>query len=383
MNQRIYLDNNATTFLDPRVKETVVYHLEATQGNPSSIHSYGQEARRILSQSRRQIADYLGVKSNEIIFTSSGTEALNMILRGVFDRHPQGHLITSSAEHACVYATAKTMESEGCTVSFLAPGLWGAVTPEAVQKAITPATRLIALMAVNNETGVKTDIQRIAALAQEAKIPFLVDGVGLMGKEVFEIPAGVSAMCFSGHKFHAPKGIGFAYLCSTLRIDPLIIGGEQEFAKRGGTENLPGIAGLAAAISLLQSELPQASNKMLRLRDKLEQELSQRLKGVSVNGLGPRVVNTVNLSFEGIEGETLLAMLDMEGVAVSHGSACASGALEPSRILLNMGMPRVKAATAIRISLSRFTTEDDIDAAIGIISRLVTKLQIKQDIGRI
>lgn len=375
MNRRIYLDNNATTFLDPRVKEAVVHHLEATQGNPSSIHSYGQEARAILIKARKQIADYLAVSPNEIIFTSSGTEALNMILRGVFGIHSQGHLITASTEHASVYATAKAIVNEECSVTFLDPGLWGAVTPEAVQKAIKPTTRLIALMAVNNETGVKTDIEVIAALAQENKIPFLVDGVGLLGKESFEIPPGVSAMCFSGHKLHAPKGIGFAFVRNTLKLDPLIIGGEQEFGKRGGTENLPGIVGLATAVSILQTELPAASKKMQDLRDRLEHKLLARLEGVAVNGLGPRVANTVNLSFECIEGETLLAMLDMEGVAVSHGSACASGALEPSRVLLNMGISRAKASTSIRISLSRFTTEDEIEEAVEIISSAVTKLR--------
>lgn len=375
MNPRIYLDNNATTFLDPRVKEAFAYYLEAFQGNPSSIHSYGQEARRLLNQARREIADYLQVKSNEVVFTSGGTEGLNMILRGIFAQNPKGHLITSSVEHSAVYETAKVLQSWGYKVSFLDPGLWGAVTSEAVKEALRPDTALIALMAVNNETGVKTDIASMAALAHEFKVPLLIDGVALLGKENFEIPLGVSAMCFSGHKLHAPKGVGFSYIRSTLKFQSIITGGEQEFGKRGGTENVPGIMGLLKAINLLKEELPQASRHMQKLRDKLEAKLISELRGVWVNGRAPRICNTSNLSFDGIEGETLLSLLDLEGVAVSHGSACASGALEPSRILLNMGLSKEKASSAIRISLSRFTTEAEIDRVADILCRLVTKLR--------
>jgi cysteine desulfurase len=230
-------------------------------------------------------------------------------------------------------------------------------------------------MAVNNETGVKTDIEAIAAIAQEHKIPFFVDAVALMGKEEFRIPTGVSAMAFSGHKFHAPKGIGFLMVRSSLKLAPLLIGGDQEYGKRAGTENLSGITGMATAIEILRTELPSASKRMEELRNKFEHELMQRLPDVSINGQGPRVVNTSNLAFQGVEGETLLTALDLAGIAVSHGSACASGALEPSRILLNMGCSKEVAASSIRFSLSRFTTQQEIEFCIEAIVKVVLKLR--------
>ena len=374
MKPRIYLDNNATTFLDPRVWEAMALILQNPLGNPSSIHSFGQEAKALLNKARRSIATYLQVKPSELIFTSGGTESLSTILQGFINQIP-GHVITSSVEHACVYSTAKALEAQGTPVTFLEPGAWGAITPDAVQQSIRPNTTLIALTAVNNETGVKTDIAAIAAIAKEARISFVVDGVCLLGKEQFTIPAGVMAIGFSGHKLHAPTGSGLSFVRSTAVMKPLLIGGEQESGRRGGTENLAAIVGLATAIDLLNSELPAATLHMQKLRDLLEQSLLKHLPGVAVNGLGPRIGNTTNLSFDGIEGEVLLARLDMEGVAVSHGSACASGALEPSRVLLNMGLPREKAKTALRISLSRFTTEVEILQAIDIICHLVTKLR--------
>jgi len=358
MDPRIYLDNNATTFLDPRVKEAMIQSL-LLQGNPSSVHSYGQEAKAALNRSRRTIADYLGVKPSEILFTSGGTEGLNMLLRG----YPRGHIVTSSVEHACVYETIKALGP----ATFIQPGLRGAPRPEEVEKAITSHTTLIATMAVNNETGVKTDIAGIASLAKQRKIPFVVDAVCWLGKEPIEIPPGVTAMAFSGHKFHAPKGVGFVYIRSSSAVDSLLLGGVQEYGKRGGTENLPGIVGMAEAIRCLDDSSTQ---RMQFLRDKLETKLLS-LGDVTVNGQAPRVCNTSNLSFKGVEGETLLTKLDLAGIAVSHGSACSSGALEPSRILLNMGIPREEAASSIRISLSRFTTEEEIDRACEAISTLV------------
>lgn len=375
MPQRIYLDNNATTRIDPRVLEAIVSHLKDHFGNPSSHHSFGQDNRNRLLKARNTVASYFDVKANEIIFTSSGTEGANMVLRGLFEGQPQGHMITSTVEHSCVFGTAKLMQAGGTKVTYLSPGLWGAIKPDAVRAALQPDTRLIALMAVNNETGVKTDIEGIAQIALERKIPFFVDGVALLGKEPFTIPAGVSAMCFSGHKLHAPIGCGLAFIRSNLKLRPLLTGGDHEYSRRAGTENVAGIIGLAEAIKLLRSELPEAMPRVARLRDKLEQTLMSRLPNVTVNGQGPRVVNTSNLCFEGVDGESLLTALDMEGVAVSHASACASGALEPSRVLLNMGISPEMAASSIRISLSRFTTEEEIDRCIGILVHIVERLR--------
>lgn len=375
MKTRIYLDNNATTFVDPRVSSAICRHLNEQMGNPSSVHSFGRDARSALQNARRTIAAYLQVKPQETIFTSGGTEGINMLIKGVAGESPGGHIITSAVEHACVYETLRGMMGKGWEVTFLPTGPWGAVTAEAVKSAMRSDTRLIALMAVNNETGVKTDVEAISKIARDAKVPFVVDGVALLGKESFTIPEGVSGMSFSGHKIHAPSGIGLCFVRSTLKMPPLLAGGEQEFQRRGGTENLPGIIGLAEAVCLLKEELPHATARMESLRDKLESGILQTISGTHVNGTGPRVCSTTNIAFNGVEGESLLTALDMEGVAVSHGSACSSGALEPSRVLLNMGLSREVARSSIRFSLSRFTTDEEVDAALSIIASVCARLQ--------
>lgn len=357
---RIYLDNNASTPVDPAVCKVMLQVLQENVGNPSSIHSFGRQSKTILTNSRDTIANYLRVKPNEIIFTSCGTEGANLLIRGLCSYFSTGHIITSAVEHACVYTTLQLMQSKGWTVSFLQPGLWGAVTPEAIKEAIRPDTKFISLMAVNNETGVKTDIEAIGQIAQEANIPLIVDGVAWLGKEPITIPAGVSALFFSGHKVHAPKGVGFMHVKSNLKLDCVMSGGEQEYLRRGGTENLPGVAGLGEAVRLLHTELPEGTFRMQQLRDLLETELIRTIPGVTVNGEGPRICNTTNLAFDGVDGEAFMTALDMRGIAISHGSACSSGALEPSRVLLNMGIPRTKARSSIRFSLSRFTTENEI-----------------------
>lgn len=357
----IYLDNNATTPLDPRVKEAMLREMEELHGNPSSVHSFGRAAKSRLNQCRRAIAEHLGVKPHEIVFTSSATEGLNMVLRGSLRKGD--HLITSAVEHAAIFETAKSLEKMGVEVTFLPVGLAGAVQVEEVARAVRPNTKLIALLSVNNETGVKIDLEGVAQMALERKIPFLVDGVAHLGKAPLAIPPGVSAICFAGHKIHGPQGIGFLFIRHKLKFDPLIYGGYQEYQKRGGTENLLGIAGLAEAVKLLDTK---AMERMAHLRDKFESRLLSELEGVSVNGSGERSSNTSNLCFKGVDGELLLAHLDMAGVAASHGSACSAGALEPSRVLLQMGLTSEMAASSIRFSLSRMTTEEEIERAIAI-----------------
>ncbi len=371
----IYFDNNASTPIDPRVLEAVVRDLTESMGNPSSIHELGKLSRQKLNASRQTIATVLGVKPQEIVFTSGGTEGANFVLRGLFSLQNSGHIITSDVEHSAVYDTVKYLERQGCTATYLNAGLAGGVTPEAVKKALQSKTRLISLMAVNNETGVKTDIDAIAAIAKEARIPFIVDGVAWLGKELFVIPEGVSAMFFSGHKFHAPKGVGFAIVRSNLKLEPLLLGGAQESGRRAGTENLSAIIGLAEAVRLLKQELPAATDRMKNMRDSFERGIMEKISGVKVNGRGPRICNTSNLCFLGVEGETLLTTLDMAGIAVSHGSACASGALEPSRVLLNMGLPRDEAAASLRFSFSRYTTQEEIDICIETVVSLVNRLR--------
>lgn len=373
--KKIYFDNNASTAIDPRVLDVVVQDLSESLGNPSSTHEYGQRCRQKLTKARQTIAATLGVKPSEIIFTSGGTEGANFILRGLFSSKRLGHIVTSNLEHSCVYQTVKYLEQQGCSATYLACGSTGAAAPLAVFEALQSNTKCISLMAVNNETGVKTDIDAIASLAKQANVPFLVDGVAWLGKEQICIPDGVSAIFFSGHKLHAPKGVGFAIVRPHLKLDSLLIGGAQESGRRAGSENLSAILGLAEAVRLLKEELPAATHRMEALRNRLEKGLIERLPNIKINGSGPRIANTSNLCFSGVEGETLLAALDMCGIAVSHGSACASGAIEPSRVLLNMGMNRDEAASSLRFSLSKSTTEEEVDTCIEKVVDLVKRLR--------
>lgn len=372
--KRIYLDHNATTPIDPKVLQAVIRELQQEPGNPSSVHVDGREARKRLTQARQTVAAFFRIDPRELLFTSGGTEAANLLLRGFLCHKPGAHLITSNAEHSCVYRTAKELESHGVDVTFLQARRWGAATPEDLRQAITPATRLIALMAVNNETGVKTDIEAMGRVAMEYKIPLIVDGVAWLGKERVTIPPGVSAMFFSGHKLHAPQGTGALFCRTSLKLAPLLSGGHQEFDRRAGTENLPGIVGFAAAIEQLAQNQEQFSAHMREMRDRLELGLKSKLDAIVINGEGPRIVNTSNISFLNVDGESLLIKLDQENISVSHGSACTSGAIEPSRILLQMGIPLAEARSAIRFSVSRFTTAEEIDRCIDIVVRTVQRL---------
>ncbi len=374
MNKRVYLDNNATTEIDSRVVEAMTQELSSPPSNPSSAHSFGQEARSRLVKARETIAKVFQVKPTEVIFTSGGTESMNLLLRGLIPPTNSWHIITSDVEHSCVYQTLKEITKEE-RISHLPAGLWGAIRPEAVMAAIRPDTKLIVLSAVNSETGVKTDIEAIAEIALNAKIPFIVDGVALMGKELFQIPKGVAGIGFSAHKFHGPKGVGFAIIRSSLALHPQCTGGGQEMGRRSGTENLPGIMGLAKAVELLHLELPKGTELMKALKERLEVELIDRISPVIINGQGPRVVNTSNISFPRVSGEDLLISLDLAGIAVSHGSACSSGALEPSRILNQMGVDAKVSKSSIRISLSRYTTLEEIEHCVDVIVQIVNKFR--------
>lgn len=373
MNSKaIYLDNNATTVIDPLVAASMTEVMLAGPCNSSSVHSFGQKANSLLSDSRRVISTYLGVKPREFIFTSGGTEAINLFIRGFCMTEEKGHIISSDVEHSAVYKTVQAMEKAGWDVTYVPVGEVGATSAEVVEEAIRPETKLIALMAVNNETGVRTDVEGIARVAAARGIVFFVDGVAWMGKEVVSLPIGVSGAAFGGHKFHGPLGSGLLVLKES--ITPLITGGGQEFGRRAGTENLPAVVGLAKAVGLLKELLPESVMRMKQLRDRFEEGIRAAGVAVEVNGSGIRICNTSNLFFEGVDGESLLIALDQAGVAASHGSACASGALEPSRILLKMGFPLERANSSLRFSMSRMTTEDEVERAVEIVVREVKRL---------
>lgn len=373
MHEPIYLDNNATTALHPAVIREMQKEFALGPANPSSIHSFGRKAKALLLSARSLVAEFFDVTPQEVLFTSGGTEGINLLIRGALAPLSPGEILSSNIEHSAVFNTVETVKN--FTPRFLPAGLWGAVRPEELRAAISPHTRLIALGAANSETGVKLDIIGIAAVAEEHKIPLILDGVALLGKELFTLPKGVSGIAFSGHKIHGPKGIGVAIARSSLTLTPLQTGGGQEFGKRCGTENLAGILGLAKAISLLKEELPDATRRITTLRDHFESSLASRIPGLMVHGEGPRICNTSSLAFPKVDAESLLIQLDRCGIAASHGSACSSGALEPSRVLLNMGIPRDIARSSLRFSLSRYTTQEEIDRAILQITEQIAFLQ--------
>ncbi len=359
--KNIYLDNNATTQVDPRVVKAMLAEHEKGPSNPSSIHQFGRAAHQRLLKAREQVGNYLSVRPDELIFTSSGTESLNLAMLGL---NATGAILTSQIEHPAVHNLLPNM---GRPIHYLPVGKEGHVYVDGVKAALSSSDiRMIILSAVNGETGVKNPIDEIATLALDRGIPFIVDAVAWLGKEEIHIPQGVTAMTFSSHKIHGPKGVGLLFIRKGYKLEPQLIGGGQESMRRAGTENLSGIVGFAKAIELLREELPKATERMEQLRTHLENSL----EGIMVNGSGPRICNASSITFEGTDGEGLLIQLDMQGIAASMGSACSAGALEPSRILLNMGYSRKEALSTIRFSLSRFTTKEEIEQVVSILSEL-------------
>jgi cysteine desulfurase len=372
MNPVIYLDNNSTTQLDPKVFQAMLEDLKGPPANPSSIHKLGIRAKKTLHAARQKTADFFSVSPDEIIFTSGGTESINLMLRGL----PKGHLITTNIEHSAVYKTVLSLEKEGFPVTYLSCGLWGAPTPEQLEEAIRPDTKAIVLSLSNGETGVKIDLEAIASLAEKRSIPLLLDAVSFIGKEALPpLVKGISALAISGHKFNAPKGVGALFCSNSLRLHSITTGGNQEYMHRAGTENLSGILGIAEALRILQEDQLSISQHLLDLRSRFECELLRALPDLAINGLGPRISNTVNIAFLGCDGESLLMQLDMAGIAVSHGSACSSGAIEPSRVLTNMGIDRKIARSSIRFSFGRTNTKEEVDLALGKVVPLVKKLR--------
>ena len=357
MKKIIYLDNNASTPLEKSVVKAIEAELSHGVSNPSSPHQWGQKARGRLDQARRTVASYFEVRANEVVFTSSGTEAMNFLLKAF-----PGETVSSDCEHSCVY---ESLKKRGETTF-----LTGVPTLEKVKEACTEKTRLICLMAVNNETGVKIDIERIASFAESHGIPFVVDGVAWLGKERVKLPKGVTGAGFSGHKIHAPAGIGCAIF--KAKMVPLILGGPQELGLRAGTENMVGIMAFAKAIELLSGE---PYRLIAPLRDRFEKGILERIPTARINGIDfMRTSNVSNILFPHIDGEALLIKLDQAGVLCSLGSACTSGALEPSRTLLSMGLPLAEARSSLRFSFGRLNTEKELDEAVSIIAASLLEL---------
>jgi cysteine desulfurase len=382
---RVYLDHNATTPVLPAVLEAMTTVFRDDFGNASSVHAFGQAAKRRLEEARRQVAHALGAQPNEIVFTSGGTEADNLAILGLvrYDTRPVKHVITSAIEHPAVLETCAQLEREGVEVTRVPVNSQGLVDPDDVRRALRRETVLITIMHANNELGTIQPIAEIARLAREAGVWMHSDGVQALGKTPVDVnELGVDLYSISGHKIYGPKGVGALFVRQGVPLGRIQFGGHHERDRRPGTENVPGAVGLAAAISLMQSDFEQETARLARLRDRLEQGILERVPNVSVNGRGaPRVPNTSNICFRGVDGEALLIALDLVGFAVSSGSACSSGASEPSHVLTAIGLDRKDARASLRFSLGRLNTEDQIEALIEAVAEAVARLRALAPVG--
>jgi cysteine desulfurase len=377
---RIYLDNNATTPVLPNIFEAMRPYFAEHFGNASSIHHHGQETRAAVENARESVAALLGASPSEIIFTSGGTEGDNLAIAGL--AMPGLHVITSSVEHHAVLQACKHLEETGCDVTVLPVDGRGLVDPDDVQRALRPNTKLVSIMMANNETGVLQPVEEIGKVAAEAGVLFHTDAVQAAGKVPIDVNRiGCHALTISGHKMHAPQGVGALYIRKGTQLAPLFYGGRHERSRRAGTENVPGIVALGKAAELAKTGLDRGNDrgddrKLAALRDQLEHGILAQVDDAGVNGAGARrVPNTTNIHFDHIEAESLVIALDLRGLAVSTGSACSSGAIEPSHVLIAMGLPLERARASIRFSLGKQTTEDEIDFALSVVPECVARLR--------
>lgn len=375
----IYLDNNATTKVAPEVIEAMLPYLSDYYGNASSIHTFGGQVRKKINEAREKIAELIGASSiEEIVITSCATESNNAAFWGTLESYPhKRHIITTKVEHPSVLNVAQFWERKGYRVTWLSVDEHGRLDLKELRRAVTPDTALVSIMYANNETGVIFPVEEIGQIVKERGAVFHVDAVQAVGK----IPINLKQSCIdllslSGHKLHSPKGIGALYIRRGTRFQPFMLGGHQESGRRAGTENVPGIIGLGVACELAKNCLVEEMKRMRYLRDKLEGEIIRRVPAARINGAGAeRLPNTSNISFEAVEGESILLMLDRERICASSGSACTTGSLEPSHVLRAMGVPYNYVHGTARFSLSRFNTEAEIDKVIEVLPRVIERLR--------
>jgi cysteine desulfurase len=377
---RIYFDHNATSPVDPQVADAMTRVLREEFGNPSSIHAFGQRAKAIVDEARAAVAALVDAEPSEIVFTSGGTEADNLAIRGVaeaLEASGRRHLVASAIEHEAVLNTFKALARRGWRTTLLPVDETGLVSPDALAEVLTDDTALVSVMLANNEIGTIQPVATLAALAHARGAVFHTDAVQAIGKIPVSVKAlGVDLLSLSGHKFNGPKGVGALWVRRGLRLVAHTTGGRQERNRRAGTENVPGIAGLGVAATLAASKLHSEAQRVGALRDELERGVLARVPGTAVNGARePRVPNTTNISFEGVEAESLLIALDLEGVAVSTGSACSSGTLEPSHVLRAMGFPPHRTQNSIRFSLGAGNTADEVAYLLERLPGIVEKLR--------
>ena len=381
----IYLDHAGTTPTDPRVLEAMLPYFTQLYGNPSSVHTVGQEARHALDTSRERVARVLGCRTSEVVFTSGGTESDNASIIGAATalRETGNHIITSSVEHHAVLHTCQYLENLGYEVTFLPVDQYGAVSPEQVYNASGARTTVVSLMYANNEIGTINPIAEISQAVQQRSRELdrtivmhtdAVQAAGFLDLNVREL--GVDMMSLSGHKFYGPKGTGVLFVRRGTPFLPLLLGGGQERERRSGTENIAGIVGLATALELAHAGRKAASERCAVLRDRIIAEVEAAIPNASLNGhRTERLPNNINFSFEGVEGESILLGLDMAGIAASSGSACSSGSLEPSHVLLALGQTAEQARSSLRITLGKDNTEEEVNYSLGVLQDLVARLR--------
>ena len=377
---RIYLDYNATTPPHPAVIDRVAAALRENFGNPSSVHHFGQVAKALLDDARSAVAALIGADPSEIVFTSGGTESDNFAIRGVaeaLEATGRKHLIASSIEHEAVLNTLKALARRGWTVTLLPVDQSGIVSPDALQAAITERTALVSVMQANNEIGTIQPILELARIAKAHGAVFHTDAVQSAGKIPVDVKAlGVDLLSLSAHKFYGPKGVGALWIRRGLRLQPPLTGGKQERSRRAGTENVAGIVGLGTAAQLARAKMAEEAARLAPLRDRLEDGILASVPGTAINGArAPRVPNTTNISFDRVEAESLLIALDLAGVAVSTGSACSSGTLEPSHVLKAMGLSPHRTQNSIRFSLGASNTDADVERVVSVLPGIVEKLR--------
>jgi len=373
---RVYLDNNATTPVLPEVLDAMRPYFGEHFGNASSIHHHGQETRAAVERARESVAELVGCRSSEIVFTSGGTEADNLAIFGL--AKPGDHILTSTIEHHAVMNACKHLEQKGCEVTSIPVDGRCQVDPDDVKRALRSNTKLITIMLANNETGVVQPVEQIGKIAAEADVYFHTDAVQAAGKIPLDVSKiGCDLLTISGHKIHASQGIGALYVRKGTLLEPMLYGGSHERSRRAGTENVPGIVALGKAAELALTAFERGDDKkMAEMRDRLERELLSQIEATGVNGEGaPRVPNTTNIYFDYIEGEALVIALDLKGLAVSTGAACSSGSIEPSHVLTAMGLRPDRARASIRFSLGKQNKPEDVDFALSVVPETVAYLR--------
>ena len=385
--RKVYLDNAATTALSPKVLEKMMPYLTDIYGNASSPHSFGQTARIGVEHAREQVARAINADPSEIVFTGCGTESDNTVLFGVAERYAKkgDHIITTNVEHHAILHSCAALEKKGIKVTYLPVDKDGLVTPEQVRDAITDKTILVSVMFANNEVGTIMPIPEIAAVCHEKGVLFHTDAVQAAGHIPIDVKAmGIDMLSISGHKFHGPKGVGVLYERKGIRLPSYIIGGEQEKGRRAGTENVAGIVGLGEALELAVTNMSETSARMTRMRDRLIEGIEATIPEVKLNGhRTKRLPNNVNFSIKYIEGESILLMLDMAGIAASSGYACTSGSLDPSHVLLALGLTHEVAHGSVRMTLGDDTTDEDIDYVLETLPKVAHRLRAMSPISPI